>query len=103
MSPPGASFPEDIELPHVAAPAGGTGVPAGEGCYNCDINHEGIPLERPLSNSKHNDRPLSDGRYFHILRTKRNAQDLRNKTVDFLNLYHPIFDLIYIYSGCFIG
>lgn len=47
ISPPGASFPPGTNLPHVPAPSR-EGLPPGEGCYHCDINEEGIPLEKPL-------------------------------------------------------
>lgn len=59
-SPPGAQFPAGTELPHVPAPPGQSGVPPGEGCYECNVNAEGIPLERPL--------------------TLRNRRDTRNET-----------------------
>ena len=51
MSPPGATFPPDVELPHVPAPGGQSGVPQGEGCYECDNvkDQNNIPLSRPLS------------------------------------------------------
>jgi hypothetical protein len=36
-----------MELPHVPAPQGHDGVPPGEGCYSCNVNAEGIPLQQP--------------------------------------------------------
>jgi len=46
ISPPGASLPPGGEYPHVPAPPGETGVPPGEGCYQCNNaeNYDGIPL-----------------------------------------------------------
>ncbi len=49
ISPPGASFPPDVELPHVPSPPGETGLPPGEGCYECNVNLDGIPLKKPLN------------------------------------------------------
>ena len=46
MSPPGSALPPGIELPHVAAPAGSDGVPAGEVCYSCNVDAEGSPLSK---------------------------------------------------------
>ena len=47
VSPPGSALPPGIELPHVAAPSGSHGVPAGEACYSCNVDAEGIPLSKP--------------------------------------------------------
>ena len=49
VSPPGASFPPGVELPHVPHPEGETGLPPGEVCYECNVNANGIPLQQPLS------------------------------------------------------
>lgn len=65
MSPPGSSLPPGMELPHVAAPAGQDGVPQGEGCYSCNVNSDGIPLQRP---SQQQDRQ-------QYLRVRRSASD----------------------------
>ena len=43
-------LPAGVELPHIAAPDGGDGVPAGEGCYSCNVDAEGIPLQQPRQN-----------------------------------------------------
>ena len=60
VSPPGSTFPQGVELPHVAAPPGETGVPPGEGCYSCNVNNNGIPLERPLNANPQNLRNKRD-------------------------------------------
>ena len=62
VSPPGASLPPGVDLPHVAAPAGSDGVPPEEGCYSCNVNSNGIPLQHPR------ERP-------QYLRVKRSADD----------------------------
>ena len=67
MSPPGAQLPPGTELPHVPAPPGQTGLPPGEGCYGCNIQSGGIPLERPLT-----------------LRTRREIRDKSKEQKPFL-------------------
>lgn len=63
VSPPGASLPPGVDLPHVAAPSGQDGVPQGEGCYSCNVNYDGTPLQ-----SRNSDRP-------QYLRVRRNTDD----------------------------
>jgi len=45
----GGSTADMREWPHVAAPSGQSGVPSGEGCYECDLDlgETGIPLQQP--------------------------------------------------------
>ncbi|CAC5378602.1 FBN2_3 [Mytilus coruscus] len=38
-------------IPHVAAPTGGPGVPPGEGCYQCDIENKDLPLSKRAKRS----------------------------------------------------
>jgi len=42
------------EIPHVAGIPDDedAGLPPGERCYSCDVGENGIPLERPLSDSQ---------------------------------------------------
>ena len=60
ISPPGASFPfpYGMDLPHRGSQ--GEGLPPGEGCYQCDINNEGLPLEKPLNSEAFNLRHKRD-------------------------------------------
>lgn len=39
------------DIPHVAAPTDQTGVPPGEGCYQCDIEDKDIPLSKRAKRS----------------------------------------------------
>jgi len=50
VGPPGA----DAEIPHVAGIADDedAGLPPGERCYSCDVDKNGIPLERRLSDQR---------------------------------------------------
>ncbi len=82
MSPPGTTFPPDLALPHVPAPPGETGVPPGEGCYECDVGDlNGLPLTRRAQAARaraqaaraRTARAQADGRPLQ-LRHKRAAQ-----------------------------
>ena len=39
------------DIPHVPAPTDETGVPPGEGCYQCDIENKDIPLSKRAKRS----------------------------------------------------
>jgi hypothetical protein len=39
------------DIPHVPAPTDETGVPPGEGCYQCDIEDKDIPLSKRAKRS----------------------------------------------------
>ena len=50
VSPPGTSLPIDNirDIPHVAGSPGEDQLPPGEGCYSCNVDQGGIPLQRRL-------------------------------------------------------
>lgn len=49
------------DIPHVAAPTDKTGVPPGEGCYQCDIEDKDIPLSKRAKRSTQIDNETSQG------------------------------------------
>lgn len=44
VSPPGASL--EADYPHVAGNPGEYQLPPGEGCYSCNVDQNGIPLQK---------------------------------------------------------
>lgn len=77
ISPPGSVFPPNVQLPHEAAPAGVNPLPPGEGCYSCNVDSKGIPLEKPFDTSGKGvplEKPLQRPSGFRFKRQAENGE-----------------------------